>query len=164
MATLPTGTQHIDFSDVDPIVLPPIDQCVEVPVEPPGMDIVVGINRPVEQRLDPSCMGFAVGKPSMSGELRGYLSFRDGRPVDPLALLFAVDAFPPAVFEFGHLGWVPTFQLSSYVRAIPSPGPLTIRQKVRVATDRTVDEICDVWDSEGVLVASATQLAGYRPS
>ncbi|GMA87381.1 hypothetical protein GCM10025868_26310 [Angustibacter aerolatus] len=55
-------------------------------------------------------------------------SLADGAPVDPLALLLLVDALPPATFDLGLGGWVPTLQLTAFVRALPSPGPLVVRQ------------------------------------
>jgi hypothetical protein len=117
----------------------------------------------VDIRLDPATAGFAAGQPAGRGELRAHLSFADGRTPDPLALLYAVDALPPATFDLaGTTGWVPTLSLTAYVRALPAPGPLVVRQRARLVEARTVDEVCDVWDSRGRLVAQATQLAGIR--
>src|SRR6185369_598975 len=73
--------------------------------------------------------GWAVGKPSGRGELRGWLRFDDGREPDTLALLTAVDALPPATFDLGVTGWVPTLELSCHVRAAPAPGALAVRQR-----------------------------------
>jgi hypothetical protein len=73
-----------------------------------------------------------------------------------------VDALPPVTFNLGAPGWVPTLELTAYVRARPAPGPLQIRQRGRLVVDGRLDEVCDVWDSEGRLVAQATQLAGVR--
>jgi hypothetical protein len=49
-----------------------------------------------------------------------------------------------------------------YVRAIPAPGPLRVRLRVRLITDGRMDEECDVWDSTGALVATGHQLAALR--
>lgn len=150
------------WSDGNTVPLLDFDSCVELSADPPGADFRVTIMEVVSERLDPSCLGFAAGTPTGLGELRGWLSFRDGRSVDPLALLFAVDAFPPAIFDLGYLGWVPTLQLSVYVRALPVPGPLKIRQRTRVIENGTLDEVCEIWDSADRLVAHSTQLAGFR--
>ena len=107
-------------------------------------------------------MGWAVGRPSRVGELRGWLALDDGREPDPLFLLTVVDAFPPASFDLGLSGWVPTIALTAYVRALPAPGPLIVRQRARHVAGGRVDEDCDVWDSAGHLVASGYQLAGVR--
>jgi hypothetical protein len=126
-----------------------------------------GIPMPIMERvemvLDPATAGFASGRPSGVGELRGRLRFVDGRPPDTLALLYAVDALPPATFDVGGTtGWVPTLSLTAYLRALPAPGPLTVRQRAGLVESGTVDEVCDVWDGRGRLVAQATQLAGIR--
>lgn len=117
----------------------------------------------VDMRLDPTTAGFSVGEPAGVGELRGRLRFVDGRAPDHLALLYAVDALPPATFDLaGTTGWVPTLSLTAYLRALPAPGDLVVRQRAGLVEAGTVDEVCDVWDSRGRLVAQATQLAGVR--
>jgi hypothetical protein len=128
-----------------------------------------GITMPIMDRvemvIDPATAGFTSGQPAGVGELRGLLRFVDGRDPDPLALLYAVDALPPATFDLsGTTGWVPTLSLTAYLRALPAPGPLVVRQRARLVESGTVDESCDVWDSRGRLVAQATQLAGVRTS
>ena len=80
----------------------------------------------------------------------------------PISLLYAVDAFPPATFEIEQTGWVPTLELSAYVRALPAPGPVQVLQRAQLIDAQRVDETCFVWDSAGRLVAQATQLAGIR--
>jgi len=116
----------------------------------------------VTMSFDPATFGFASGRPGGAGELRAWLRFVDDRPVDPLALLFAVDALPPATFEVAMTGWVPTLSLTAYVRALPRPGPLRLRFRVGVIAGGKVDETCEVWDSAGRLVAQSTQLAAIR--
>jgi hypothetical protein len=117
----------------------------------------------VEMALDPETAGFAAGQPSGRGEVRGWLRMAGGREPDPLALLYAVDALPPATFDLAEAnGWVPTLSLTAYIRALPAPGPLVVRQRARLVEGGFVDEGCDVWDSRGRVVAQATQLAGVR--
>ena len=128
-----------------------------------------GITMPIMDRvemvIDPATAGFTTGRPAGVGELRARVRFVDGRAPDPLALLYAVDALPPATFDLsGTTGWVPTLSLTAYLRALPAPGPLVVRQRARLVESGTVDEWCDVWDSRGRLVAQATQLAGIRTS
>ena len=62
----------------------------------------------------------------------------------------------------GSTGWVPTLQMSSYVRAHPAPGWLAIRMTANVVADGTVDETCVLWDSRGQVVARSSQLARLR--
>jgi len=95
---------HLDpaepfFDGVAPAELPPEDACPRLPVEGPGFE--VPLMAVLAERLDPATMGWAVGKPSGRGELRGWLRFDDGREPDTLALLTAVDALPPATFDLG---------------------------------------------------------------
>jgi hypothetical protein len=122
----------------------------------------VAIMRQVEVRLEPESAGFARGAPSGRGELRGWLALPGGEPFDPVALLYAVDAFPPATFDIAMSGWVPTFELTAYVRAVPAPGPVRVLQRAQLIQGHRVDEACFVWDGDGRLVAQATQLAGIR--
>jgi hypothetical protein len=117
----------------------------------------------LDERLDPASAGFAVGRGSGTGEIRGWVRLADGADPDPLALLVVADCLPPATFDLGLRGsWVPTLELTVYVRARPVPGPLQVRLKVRMITEGRVDEECDVWDSTGRLVATGHQLAALR--
>lgn len=118
----------------------------------------------VEQRLDPRGLGFARGRPGGTGAVQGYLRLshdQDGA-ADPLALLMLADALPPATFDLGLTGWVPTIEYTVYARALPAAGPFRVRQRaLTVAADR-VDEVCEVVDSTGAVVAVGHQLAGVR--
>jgi acyl-coenzyme A thioesterase PaaI-like protein len=141
--------------------LPPMEQCLRLPgVGPSG--VALPIMEHVDVRLDPATAGFTAGRPTGVADLRGWLAFGGGRAPDPLSLLFAVDALPPATFELAATGWVPTLELTAYVRAAPAAGPLVVRQRARLVQADVVDEVCHVWDSRGRLVAQATQLAGVR--
>ena len=73
-----------------------------------------------------------------------------------------MDAFPPATFDIEFSGWVPTLELTVYVRALPVPGPVRILQRAQLVGAGRVDESCFVWDRSGRLVAQGTQLAGIR--
>ena len=165
-ATLTVGTLDPTaepwWADEPPVDLPPPAECRRLPSDREGAPFTVPIMDRVDLRLDPAVLGFAAGEPGGGGELRGWLSFADGRPFDSLALLFALDALPPATFELAATGWVPTLQLTTYVRAVPAPGPLRVRQRARLVEGGLVDELCEVWDSRGRLVGTATQLAAIR--
>jgi hypothetical protein len=90
------------------------------------------------------------------------LALPDGEAFDPISLLFAVDAYPPATFEIEWSGWVPTLELTVYVRALPVAGPVRVLQRAQLIDAQRVDEACSVWDHTGRLVAQGTQLAGIR--
>ncbi|MEI7479577.1 MAG: thioesterase family protein [Actinomycetes bacterium] len=143
------------------ISVPPIEECFRLPaVNPSGF--TVGILEGSEQHMDPATLGWTGIGEAGQGEIRGWVRFQDGRDFDPFSLLFVGDCFPPATFNLGSVGWVPTLQLSVYVRALPAPGPLRVRQAITVVHGRLVDEVCHVIDAEGTLVAQATQLAQAR--
>ena len=111
---------------------------------------------------NPDSMASATGRESGRGQLRGWLALPAGEAFDPSSLLYAVDAFPPATFDIERAGWVPTLELTAYVRALPAPGPVRILQRAQLIDARRVDESCFVWDKTGRLVAQGTQLAGIR--
>ena len=162
MGALPVDPPPPWWNGLTVPTLPPIEDCIRLPASREGAPFTVAIMDRTDVRLDPAVLGFASGRPGGGGELRGWISFADGRPVDPLALLYLVDSLPPATFELATSGWVPTISLTAYVRAYPAPGPLRVSQRVQVVADDRVDEVCEVWDSTDRLVAHATQLAGIR--
>jgi hypothetical protein len=138
-----------------------VEECVRlVPILPNGQR--VAIMEQVDLRLEPETRGFTTGRPTGRGELRGWLALPDGEAFDPSSLLFAIDAFPPATFDIEFSGWVPTLELTAYVRALPRPGPVRVLQRAQLVESARVDEACFVWDSAGRLVAQSTQLAGIR--
>jgi acyl-Coa thioesterase superfamily protein/acyl-CoA thioesterase superfamily protein len=139
----------------------PLEQCLPLKPALPD-DVRVAIMNQVEVRLEPESAGFTKGRPSGRGELRGWLTLPFGETFDTTALLFAVDAFPPASFDIEYSGWVPTLELTVYVRAIPAPGPVRVVQRAQMICGGRLDEVCYVWDSAGQLVAHGTQLAGIR--
>jgi acyl-CoA thioesterase len=161
LAELPDDPARYDTTA--PLALPAPEDCVRIPSTIPG-GIRVGIMDINELRLDPTTVPFAQPVPATGAlaELRGWTRFEDGRPPDALSLLFSGDASPPATFMIGSSGWVPTLQMSTYVRARPAPGWLGIRMKANVVAGGMVDETCEVWDSRGRVVAQANQLARVR--
>lgn len=155
-AAQPYWTGRLTVPDV-----PPPASCVPVPGRTP-LGMPVPIMDQVSVRLDPVVTGFATGRPSGRGEMRGWLSLPGDETFDPLALVYATDALPPATFEVEPTGWVPTIELTAYVRALPEPGPVLVQQHAHVIVGQRVDETAYVWDSSGRLVAQGTQLAGIR--
>jgi hypothetical protein len=138
-----------------------VEDSVRIPGRTPT-GVPVPIMEQVDLRIDPATLGFATGRPSGRGELRGWLALPDGAAFDPVSLVFAVDAFPPATFDIEPTGWVPTLELTVYVRALPAPGPVRVLQRAHLIDGQKVDEACYVWDVTGRLVAHGTQLAGVR--
>jgi acyl-CoA thioesterase len=123
----------------------------------------VSIAHIVELRLDPSCAGWTQGILHDRAETKGWLRLNDGDATwDAWNLLFASDAMPPATFPIGSSGWVPTLQLSSYVRRIPEGEWLKARQWCQIVADNLVDERCELFDERDQLVAVSSQLAMVR--
>ena len=139
------------------------EECVRLTPKIPN-GAYVGIMDVLDLRLDPATVPFAVTPPAPGtpAELRGWTRFADGREPDALSVLFLTDAIPPATLMIGSTGWVPTLQMSTYVRARPAPGWLAIRMTAGLVADGTVDETCVVWDSRGRFVGQSTQLARLR--
>jgi hypothetical protein len=145
------------------LTAPDPEDCLPLPPRIPGGP-KVGVMEVTELRLDPATMPFgeSAAASEATAELQGWTRFADGREPDPLSLLFFNDAIPPATFRIGSTGWVPTLQMSAYVRARPSPGWLGIRMAANLVADGMVDETCVLWDSTGQVVAQASQLARLR--
>jgi len=145
--------------DAPPPDVAPPDQCPVSPTEPPGAGVRVAMLDLVEQRLDPATLRRGADG---AGDIRGWLRFGDETPFDPVSLLYVADSFPPATFTLGSVGWVPTLELTAYVRAVPAPGRLRVRQRVRQLSGGMVDQVCEVWDARDRVVVQATQLALVR--
>jgi hypothetical protein len=147
------------FTDAPPPAVAPFEECVRAEVEPWD-----GFRLPMLARVNSriAAASFLDGR----ADLRGWLSF-DDEPAgvgawDPLALLYTADSFPPPTMGIGSFGWVPTLELTVYLRAIPAPGPLRLRQRARVVTGGLVDVVCEAWDSRDRVVLQSTQLAAVR--
>lgn len=125
-------------------------------------DRSVAIMEQVDLRLEERSLGFAFGEPAGVGELWGWIALPHDEAFDPVSLHFALDSFPPATFDIEMAGWVPTLELTTYVRGVPAPGPVRVLQKAQLIRDHRVDELCWVWDSTGRLVAHGSQLAMFR--
>lgn len=123
------------------------------------------VTRRFDFRFTPESIGFAEGRPSGRALVEGWLRFGDGREPDPLSLPVFCDAFPPAIWNITRPAWVPTLEMTVHVRALPAPGWLASRVQTRALMDGRLEEDCEIWDSQGTLVAMSRQLAliGSRP-
>jgi acyl-coenzyme A thioesterase PaaI-like protein len=144
---------------IPPVELPPIEECVALTWPDPRPDNGTRIVFDPAAALDVGAEGFGGNG---GGELRAWFRFADDRAVDPVELLYVVDSMPPATFTVLSTGWVPTLDLTAYVRAVPVPGPLRLRFRAQVIADGFADEVLEVWDSAGRLVAQSTQLTALR--
>ncbi|MEA3056063.1 MAG: hypothetical protein QOD30_1495 [Actinomycetota bacterium] len=158
LATLHESSEPY-WGTVPPVELPPIDECVALRWPDPRPDNGTRIVFDPSAALSIGGEGFGGNG---GGELRAWFRFADVRAVDPVELLYVVDSMPPATFTVLSTGWVPTLDLTVYVRAIPVPGPLRLRFRAQVISDGFADEVFEVWDSAGRLVAQSTQLTALR--
>ena len=157
LATLNESDQP-RYQDAKPPILPPREDCG---ASKGGED--VSIASILEQRLDPATATWRDGAVSERGETRAWLRLNDGEGIwDAWNLHFAADAMPPATFPLGSTGWVPTLQLSSYVRRVPVGEWLRARQWCVVVAGDLVDERLELFDERDQLVASSSQLAMVR--
>jgi hypothetical protein len=146
----------------EPPALPPMDQCFGPEDGPAPVDGSSAIAGRLMLKLDPATLGWALGRPSGKGEMRAWFGLADGRDMDPLSLLLAVDALPPTAFELGIKGWVPTVELTVHVRCRPAPGPVRVSITTRNLAGGFLEEDAEIWDSEDRLVAQSRQLARVR--
>ncbi len=155
LATLPTGSRPY-WGGAEPPVLPPIGDCSPStggPARTTGLhfDPATTITRTPD---GPVVTG--------DGEFRAWFTDDSRDPVDTVGLLYASDALPPATAGIVATGWVPTLDLTVYVRALPAPGPLRLRMRAQLIQDGFADLVCEGWDTNGRLVLQSTQLAALR--
>jgi len=148
-------------SATPPEMAPP-EECLSTEQMPPSFLNASSLLERLDLRIDPVTAGWASGKPSGKGEMRGWLRLRDGRPPDPTVLLFALDALPPVAFDLGILGWAPTLEFTGHVRGRPAPGWLQVALTSENLTRGLMEEDARIWDSTGRLVAQSRQLCGVR--
>ena len=143
--------------DGSPPDLPAVDECVYIA---PTTSFPPPFMAHVELHLHPDDTGFAKGERSGIPLIRGWFRLPEGEPVDTVALLCALDAFPPTIFN-AHLpvAWTPTVELTAHVRARPAPGWLRCRFTTRFITGGFLEEDGEIWDTEDRLVAQSRQLA-----
>ncbi|CAM5521841.1 thioesterase family protein [Streptomyces aurantiogriseus] len=141
-----------------PPSMPPPEKCVGTDLAPPELLKESPLLQRVDLRLDPDCVGWAVGMPSGRGAVQGWLRFLDDREPDPMMLLFAVDCLPPVSLDLGIPGWAPTLELTTHIRRLPAPGWLRLKHSTSLVDNDRMEEDAEVWDSAGRLVAQSRQL------
>jgi hypothetical protein len=157
LGTLRDGSP-LRYQDARPVELAPLELCPTWG----GIDDIA-ITNVLDIRIDPSTSGWWEGQRSAQAEIRAWLRLNDGEASwDVWNVLFACDGLPPATLPLGSSGWVPTLQLTSYVRRPPTSEWLRARQKAIVIAEGLVDERSELFDESGNLVASSTQLAMVR--
>jgi acyl-coenzyme A thioesterase PaaI-like protein len=146
-----------EIIDQGPPVMPDPGDCLPVVATdtfpPPFMG-------KIELRLHPEDGQFLLGKRTGQALMRGWFRLRNYEPADTIALLCAVDAFPPTAFNADFpVAWTPTIELTVHVRARPEPGWLRCKFATHFVTGGFLEEDGEIWDSTGRLVAQSRQLA-----
>ncbi len=151
-------TGGFSYTSTEPPQLPPLEECM---MRDRNLGIVtIALADRLRVWMRPGDASFQQGVKSGRAVMEGWIGFVDDRPMDTLALLLVVDAFPPPVFNIDMPpGWVPTVELTAHVRGIPAPGPLMCRFHTEFVQNGFLQEDGDVWDSTGALVAQSRQLA-----
>lgn len=137
-----------------PPQLPPPDECLGH-----GTNNHAEIAQRFDNRLDPTTIGWAMGRPSGEMVMRGWMRMADGREPDWLVMPLMADGLPPPVFNKVSPGWVPTIELTVHFRAKPAPGWLRAEFRTQFVSGGLLEEDGELWDSTGELVAISRQLA-----
>jgi acyl-CoA thioesterase len=166
MRILATFGNMADQPSADPVRvftapprMPSPEKCVGTEAAPPELLKEAPFLEHLDLRLDPQCVGWALGVPSGQSWMQGWLRFPDDREPDSLMLLLAVDCLPPVSLDLGVLGWAPTLELTAHIRARPAPGWLRLKHSTVLVGGGYMEEDAEIWDSEGRLVAQSRQLA-----
>lgn len=117
----------------------------------------------MDVRLDPCCAGWFEGKLTDISEHKGWITFKEERHVDAMALILMADSFPPPVLSsHGMVAWVPTVELTVNIRSLPKTKWVKACFRSRYITCGLVEEDGELWDESGVLLAISRQIAQFR--
>lgn len=92
-------------------------------------------------------------------EFTGKIRFSDGYLPTATAVPLLVDAYPPAIFNLGLIGWTPTIELTIHQRGTPIGAWQVLRVSTRHLIDGLLEEEAELWNEDGSLVAQSRQLA-----
>ena len=149
-----TGPSHVIL---DPPVVPPFDPSLTPPHE--GLEI----HDTIDIRVVKGGEFFATREPSYTGEFIAYMRYRDGADIGVLDLLMFVDMMPPPAFTLlPKVGWVPTVELTVQLKGKPAPGPILCRAQSHTLMNGVTELDCEIWDSQGELVALGRQTMKVR--
>jgi hypothetical protein len=117
----------------------------------------------MDVRLDPSCTGWMMGNLAKKSEIRGWIRFREERPLDTLSIFLIVDSFPPPILaSHGIVAWVPSIEFSVNIRNLPRTKWLKGVFLTCFVDNGILEEDGEIWDGNGGLVAISRQIAQFR--
>ena len=145
--------------ELAPPSIPPPEECVGFP-QLPGYTIF----DQMDVRLDPACAGWFTGASlAERSEHKGWIRFREERDFDPLGIILAADAFPPAVLASqGMVAWVPTIEMTVNVRNCPQSPWLKGLFRSSFINNGLAEEDGQLWDETGELIAISRQITLFR--
>lgn len=153
------GISQSRLVDSTPFDLPPPHECVRAnpstdgPFPPPLVD-------KVRVMIHPEDAAGLIGERTGRARVRGWFRLLEGEEPDPLAVVLACDAFPPAVFNTNlPLKWTPTLDLTVHIRDPRPTGWLKCHFRTRFVTGGLLEEDGEIWDEDDNLVAQSRQLA-----
>lgn len=138
-------------------VVPPLAECEPLAGIPlPFFDQVI-MSLPADQ------VAWMRGETTSDTRFTGWFEFADGRPMDWLATLLFVDATPPPILRYtGPVSWVPTIELGTQIRGVPTGRRVAFRSVTNYATRGLVETDLELFSETGDIVALARQLAVVR--
>ena len=155
----PSDAQFNTVYEKEPEAVAPWEDCIRVP----AIDGYSLFNQ-IDLRLDPVSAGWMQGDLSTVSVMKGWVEFKDERPIDLAAITLFADAFPPCVLaSHGMVAWVPTIEYSVNVRALPTSFRLKGIFTTRFISEGFVEEDGELWDESGTLIALSRQIAKFHP-
>ena len=155
-----TRDHEILLSDIPPADIPGPESCVPIVPAIEG-SFPPPIFGEIDVRIDPATAAGFSGETAQAAPLvAGWFHLKDDEELDPFALIFSSDAFPPTAFAANFpIGWTPTLELTVHVRAPRATGWIRCQFKSHFITGGFIEEDGLFWDEAGRLVAQSRQLA-----
>lgn len=140
-----------------PPAVAPVENCIQRPV-----DSSLPIFEQVDVMLAPETSGWLQGDNGAQAEIVGWLRLPGQQRWSSASLMLAADACPPSIFsQYGPMGWVPTIEMSTHIKALPASEWLQMRFHSKYVGDSLLIEDGELWDDQGNLVAVCRQLAQF---
>jgi acyl-CoA thioesterase len=113
----------------------------------------------LDLRLTPASTAWTRGERLEEARMEGWVGFRDGRPIDCVALPMFADALPPPVFSVGAFApWTPTIELTIHIRMRPRSDRLAVSFRTDLIGGTYFESSGTLWNDDGSLVAMSRQL------
>ena len=155
-------TSDVRIDDIEPFDGPAWDQCGSPgPAwSGPGMELLDTL----DVRLKPTDGSALIGgQPSTHPVINGWVSYSDGRAVDPFLVMASWDVLPATIWCMGIPGNIPTVAAQIVLYPGEVVGRLASRVRGQFLSDGIMDETAVLWDETGRVCATSRQTAVYVP-